>query len=1660
MLLKILRRLFFVFIALWGMGNGGSLQAQQPAFPGAEGAGMYTTGGRGTSAIPTTVFEVTNLNDDNNPGSLRYALQASVTTYPYKTIVFRISGTIHLNSKLNIRGNTTIAGQTAPGDGICIADHPVVLSGNNIIVRYMRFRLGDKNQKKTDASGNPVDGSGSDDAFGGLEVNNIIIDHCSVSWSSDEALTIYRGDNLTIQWCFVTEPLNYSYHFETGDTDYEQHGYGGIWGAKRGSFHHNLLAHCRSRNPRFAGISTYTPNTVGVENADFRNNVIYNWGINTVYGGEGGNYNVVNNYYKWGPNTGSGVKYRIANPGKTATIPYGKWYVDGNYVDGSSANTANNWAGVVMQGSSDDPLLAKATTAFDLGYPYATQTAVDAYESVLQNAGAILPKRDTLDQRIVNNVRNRNGSIIDVQGGYPHGTPYNQTVSAWPTLTSTAAPTDTDHDGMPDSWETSNGLNPNNPGDRNGYNANGYTNLENYLNSIMSSNPSISITGTLNNFSQTTGTPSSTQTYSVSGMGLTDNITVTPPVGYQVSADGGGTWYTNASPLTLTYSAGSVSPTTITVRLNSLGAGLYAGSIVHSSTSASVAMPVNGVVSNPPPAGTSAIVALDGSGSYSTIQAAIDAAPTNSTSPYIIYIKNGKYKEKVSIPSNKPFIHVIGESAGGTIISWDDYSGKVVNGVTIGTSTSATLTVNGADFFMMNVTVENTTGNTADGPQALAINVNADRCAFKNCRFNGGQDTVLTNGDGRRHYFRNCYIDGNTDFIFGAAIAVFDSCTIFPRDRYDGSSGGYITAANTASTQAYGLIFRNCIITKNRGITSYTLGRPWQNDAGTVDKKHNKTVFLNTAMSSSITPAGWSVWDGGTNTSIITYAEYKSIKYNGSFVDVSGRVSWSKQLSDAEAAPYFVNANMFGSWDPCAVSSSLCTSAAPDLAISNIRAQRSASGTLVSWNISWPVSGVTYEVYRSRNNVDFAKINEFTSATDTIVAFSLVDALPTPGITYSYFVKASKGGYQPNSSSIASVNITTPLDGEFRSAGSGYYNNASSGTTANATSIWEKYVASSSSWVLQPLGTKPGSSVTVTIKSGHTVVLDALNSVNSLVIETGATLNSAGTASSNTGLQTLRVGNGTQPVSAHVRNDGTLGSATGTNDAIVIEAATTCANLLFTGTGTTSIARFRPLGFNPNNLSVLIDQDMTFKFNSVSFTGYYSASSNNNSENVTITINAGKTVTLGASSQFHLGSSTSTTNQQGNVTYNLNGTLDLSATSSSNMVPSSTNPASNTIMNINNGGVLKTGVSFGLTNTAAATTTYGISRININEGGLVDATATTTLNASSIAASGFFIINGTGILKRRVAASAITFPVGTSNTTYNPVTISNTGTIDNFSVSLKSSFDSPPAASTKVVNKQWDITEEVSGGSNVSLKLGWIVSDHASAFDAAAGVSIMHFNGTNWEYAPATIAGTGAFTDPFIATASNFTTFSPFGVINTGSTLPLALVLFKGTNNDGHAALAWTTSSEVNTDYFVVEKSMDNRNFTETGRVAAKGSAATNQYSFTDAAPLSSVTYYRLKMVDRDGKYTYSVVAKLTTKRAIQLVIYPNPAQGIVAVYHPVTVGKCSLELIGVDGRKVKSYLLAAGTASSTIAVNDLPKGFYVLRYIGQQTITTQLIKD
>ena len=249
--------------------------------------------------------------------------------------------------------------------------------------------------------------------------------------------------------------------------------------------------------------------------------------------------------------------------------------------------------------------------------------------------------------------------------------------------------------------------------------------------------------------------------------------------------------------------------------------------------------------------GQDLIVAKDGSGNFTTVQAAIDAAPTGRTIPFIIAIKNGKYKEKITIPSNKPFIQLIGESVANTILTYDDYAGKYTAcSSTLGTQNSASFSINATDFAAANITFENSFG---DGSQAVALLVNADRAVFKNCRFLGNQDTLYIKGSGTpRCYFKSCYIDGNIDFIFGSAVALFDSCVLYAKTR-PSTATSYITAPNTPTGQAYGFVFRDARLPMNNGGTLYFLSRPWPSPSEA--QTAQKAVFINAAMSNQIHPA-------------------------------------------------------------------------------------------------------------------------------------------------------------------------------------------------------------------------------------------------------------------------------------------------------------------------------------------------------------------------------------------------------------------------------------------------------------------------------------------------------------------------------------------------------------------------------------------------------------------------------------------------------------------------------------------------------------------------------------------------------------------------------------------------------------------------------------
>ncbi|MCA8833392.1 pectinesterase family protein [Hymenobacter pini] len=419
----------------------------------------------------------------------------------------------------------------------------------------------------------------------------------------------------------------------------------------------------------------------------------------------------------------------------------------------------------------------------------------------------------------------------------------------------------------------------------------------------------------------------------------------------------------------------------------------------------------------------SAVVAQDGSGNFRTVQAAINAAPDNGTTLYTIFIKKGRYREKITVPTTKTMVQLVGESVANTVLTYNDgASTPLPGGGTIGTQNSASFTVNANDFSALNLTFENYYG---DGTQAVAVLVNADRAAFRNCRFLGNQDTLYTKGSGTpRHYFRDCYVDGNVDFIFGSSIGVFENCVIYAKSR-TAVGNSFITAANTPAGQAAGYVFRKSRFPANIGATQYYLGRPWQNSTGSSPLANNKTVLINSRLSASIRPEGWVTWDAGTDVSLITYGEFRSRYFGGQLVPVAQRVAWSKQLTAADTAAY-QPATLFGSWNPATIPGFGTPTAQPDVAVANLKAEKGAISTTVSWNISWPLAQVKYELYRSANRAAVTKIGELTAATDTTVNFQLMDALPPSGSAYYYFVQASRTGQATHSTdSVRVSNVPT-----------------------------------------------------------------------------------------------------------------------------------------------------------------------------------------------------------------------------------------------------------------------------------------------------------------------------------------------------------------------------------------------------------------------------------------------------------------------------------------------------------------------------------------------------------------------------------------------------------------------------------------------------------
>ncbi|MBQ8941925.1 MAG: hypothetical protein IJ062_08805 [Firmicutes bacterium] len=473
--------------AMFIMGNFTAVNAESKilAFPGAEGGGMFASGGRGGEVyVVTTLADYDPETEMPIEGTFRDAVSKD-----NRIVVFNVSGVIDLKAPMRIHGkNITIAGQSAPGNGITLYGYETNMSlAENVILRYMRFRPGAKNVHRGDSM----------DALWGRGMKNMIVDHVSASWSTDETLSLYRAENMTVQWSIISESLAMSGHTKG------RHGYGAIWGGVNTTYHHNLIANHTSRNPRMGGGTPEADDNDHIANFDIRNNVIYNWGFNTCYGGGRANTNFVYNYEKPGPGTRDEVRDRVIDCGEKNKP--GGFYVFGNVLEGNKEVSEDNSKGIyIAEDAKEFTTIADKEFDVEAAKHVHTDTPEQAYKLVLAKAGAVYPKRDALDARIIAEVKNDTGrfSNLDEQVG---GLPFTEEIHRPEDF-------DKDLDGIADEWELAHGLDPKDKSDSRllCQDMSGYTNIEVYLNSLVDmnyapQNPSVMLSRPANNDIYTLG---------------------------------------------------------------------------------------------------------------------------------------------------------------------------------------------------------------------------------------------------------------------------------------------------------------------------------------------------------------------------------------------------------------------------------------------------------------------------------------------------------------------------------------------------------------------------------------------------------------------------------------------------------------------------------------------------------------------------------------------------------------------------------------------------------------------------------------------------------------------------------------------------------------------------------------------------------------------------------------------------------------------------------------------------------------------------------------------------------------------------------------------------------------------------------------------------
>ena len=913
-------------------------------------------------------------------------------------------------------------------------------------------------------------------------------------------------------------------------------------------------------------------------------------------------------------------------------------------------------------------------------------------------------------------------------------------------------------------------------------------------------------------------------------------------------------------------------------------------------------------------------VAQDGSGNYTTIKAAIAAAPTTATlaNPYVIMVKNGFYFEKDTIPSNKPFIQIIGESSANTILAFNAAAGLPTPiGGTYGTAGSATLTVNANDFTAMNITFANTFNYDSAaaagfaGSQAVAFLINADRAAFKNCIFTGFQDTLYTKGSGNpRHYFKSCYIDGTVDFIFGSSIDVFDSCIIYPKLRPSGGTS-YITAANTTIGQSYGYVFRDCKLPAHTGTTSYFLGRPWNNATSGITA-NNKVAYINCTMGSTINPVGWSVWDAGTDTSVITDAEYKSKRFDGSLMDISKRISLSKQLPDTTG---YNLPNMLNGWDPCTTRTDFCNYKTPELAIANFKGVKGATNSSFTWNICWPMTGVVYQLYRSIDNkVSFQSITSTTATTDSIINFSTTDAFPPAGSIYYYFVKATLPG-----TVLSQITDTISISSAPTVITKGTLGSFIQSLSPAAPSATQSYTLKGVNLVADVTVTPP-INFEISSDAGTTwfgnanplVIARVADSIPSKTIQVRLNAAAIGTWSGNI----VNITTGTGAISSVVPVSGSTINTPLLNLITIIEWPMTISNIDSAAVRNQFLAGTTP---RFNNLYASLGTAAAVPAYSTAFGQAFGASA---------TIDGGWGTSAGGPG----------------------GNLNRSYYEEFQVAPMSASP----YIRVRVDSVLLNADFYNSNSNTKMAIVYS------KDGFVADSTELT--------------------------GATFTTPVVINKNT--------SGTVDNYRFALNGSngvYQNP--------GKTFTFRIYFSCGSSTAGRYGMLKD--------------VKFKGV------------------------------------VDAITPVNIISFSAHKKDKQIDLNWNTANELNLAEFNVERSTTGHEFSSVGAVYTKSAVGENNYQFTDyQLPVSNVVYYRLKMIDKTGEFTYSKIIQVETHPAITLQAYPNPVINFLKLEHGPASATSEFRIINTAGRLVQRFFPTIGSTSNLIPVEALPTGNYYIQYV------------